>query len=400
MTFETVARVRWRGVALGAVVLAVAAAVAWWATRNESDPAAAAGHAHGAGAAGGTSGPVMLDSAQGARIGVSYAQAERGVIEQEIRSVGQVTYDETMVRTVSLKFDGWVERLFVNTTGQRVTAGEPLVAIFSQELLSSQNEYLAARRAAITGPSSAVADSARARLRVLGMTDSEIAAIEKAGTAMRLVTLMAPRTGVVVHRAVAVGTAVDPSTEIMTVADLSRVWALAEVSEPDIPGVHQGTKALLTFPGSGLAPFEAGVDFLYPTLTERTRTLRVRFSLAKQGDKLRPGLYGTALFRTESREALVVPRDAVIDTGESQHVYVMVHAEHFEPRRVILGARLDDRIEVQSGIAPGEEVVVSGVFLLDSESRLRASGGGSMGHAHGMPASKPAESPPSKHEGH
>ncbi|HRN53820.1 MAG TPA: efflux RND transporter periplasmic adaptor subunit, partial [Gemmatimonadaceae bacterium] len=241
MTFETVARVRWRGVALGAVVLAVAAGVAWWATRNTSDPAAAVGHAHGAGAAGaasGAAGPVMLDSAQAARIGVSYAQAERGVIEQEIRSVGQVTYDETLVRTVSLKFDGWVERLFVDFTGREVRAGEPLLTTYSPMLASAEEELVLAQRLLrdVEHADSATRDGAerllagaRARLRNWDVPAEEIARAEASGESRRALDIRAPYDGVVVEKLVFEGQRVMAGDPLLRLVDLRRVWVEAEV---------------------------------------------------------------------------------------------------------------------------------------------------------------------------
>ena len=178
------------------------------------------------------------------------------------------------------------------------------------------------------------------------MTDGEIAAIEKSGQPRRLVTVTAPRAGVVLHRGIAAGTAVDPSTELVTVADLSRVWVLAELSEGDIPSVTVGTPALLEFPASGREPFEAEVEFLSPTLSERTRTLRVRFAVANPGGALRPGLYGSATFRVEPRGVLTVSRDAIVDTGVTQHVFVVVGEGTFAPRPVKLGAHFGDRVEI------------------------------------------------------
>jgi Cu(I)/Ag(I) efflux system membrane fusion protein len=262
-----------------------------------------------------------------------------------------------------------------------VRAGQPLARIFSQELLSSQTEYLAARKAtAASGIASAVIQSGRTRLTVLGMTPVEIDAIEQRGEPMRLVTVFAPRSGVVVNRGVTVGTSVDPATTLLTIADLSRVWIIAEVPEASIPLVRAGTTAQLDFPASGRPPFTARVDFAYPTLTERTRTLRVRLSAANPGGGLRPGLYGTAAFEITGVPAITVPRDAVVDTGLQQHVFVAT-GDRFEPRPVTVGMQLPDRVEIRTGLAEGEQIVSAGVFLLDSESRLRATGGDG-GHAH------------------
>ncbi len=343
--------------------------------------------------------PVHLEPAKLEALDIRVEEATVGTVADPIRAVATVVPDESRVSHVHTRVAGWIEKLYINTTGQKVKAGEPLAGIFSQELFASQVELLSAIKAAQGGPASVVASSARARLKVLGMTDAGIAALEKRGTPNRLVTIVAPRSGVVLRRGVAVGTAVDPSTEIVTVADLSQVWVLAEVPESDASAIREGTPAMLDFTASGKQPFEAKVEFVYPTLTERTRTLRVRFSISNPEMSLRPGLYGTAEFRIEPRRTLTVSRDAVVDTGVQQHVFVVTGPGHFEPREVRLGARLADRVEIRDGLAEGERVVSSGVFLIDSESRLRASGGGT-GHAgHGsMPAPGPEES--TGHEGH
>jgi membrane fusion protein, copper/silver efflux system len=348
---------------------------------------------------------IEVEEDKAAAIGLKTAHAMREVIAFPVRAVATVVPDETRVSHIHTRVSGWVERLFINTTGERVKAGQPLAAIFSQELMASQSEYLAAKKAAASGPPSAVAESARERLKVLGMTDAELEAIEKSGTPRRLVTLTAPRSGIVLRRAIAVGTAVDPSTELMTIADLSRVWVIAEVPEAEIPNVATGTMAALDLPASGQSNLRAPVDFVYPTLSERTRTLRVRFTLPNANGSLRPGIYGSAIFETKPRDALVVPRDAVVDTGETQHVFVAEHPGHYVPRRVRLGIRLEDRVEIREGLNEHEQVVVSGVFLLDSESRLRASGGRGTGHSHGehgastaAPASAPSGQ--NQHQGH
>lgn len=343
--------------------------------------------------------PVELDPARLSAIGVVVEQVRKESIGRPLRAVASVAVDESRVSHVHTRVSGWIEQLYINTTGQSVRAGQALAGIFSQELLSSQNEYLAVRRGAGSSPPSAVLGGARARLKVLGMTDAEIRAIEDTGEARRLVTVSAPRAGVVLHRGISVGTAVDPSTELATIADLSRVWVLAEVPEADIPLVKKDSTARLELPASGMPPFDAKVEFLYPTLSERTRTLRVRFVVDNAHGGLRPGVYGTAEFHSSPREALTVPRDAVVDTGGTQHVFVVEAEGRFVPRLVTLGSRIDDRIEVRDGLGEGEPIVASGVFLIDSESRLRASGGGT-GHAHGSPSTSASPSPSSGHAGH
>ena len=340
---------------------------------------------------------VPVDAGVTGSLDIRVETVGRESLTQTVRAVATIVPDEARISHIHTRVAGWIEHLDVNTTGEMVREGEPLAHIFSQELLSSQTEYLAARRnAAASGITSAVVASGRTRLGVLGMTPTEIDAIEQSGEPRRLVTVVAPRSGVVVNRGVTVGTSIDPSTTLLTIADLSRVWVLAEVPEASIPFVRVGTDAQLDFPASGRPPFRARVDFVYPTLTERTRTLRVRLSAANPSGVLRPGLYGTAAFESAGQNVITVPRDAVVDTGLQQHVFVAA-GDRFEPRTVTVGVQLADRVEIRDGLREGEQIVAAGVFLLDSESRLRATGGAG-GHSHGTPA--PNEHAPDPHAAH
>jgi Cu(I)/Ag(I) efflux system membrane fusion protein len=345
---------------------------------------------------------VPIEASVARSLDVRLETVGRQSLTENVRAVATIVPDESRISHVHTRVSGWIEHLHVNTTGEIVRAGQPLAQIFSQELLSSQTEYLAARRnAAASGITSAVLASGRTRLGVLGMTPAEIDAIEASGEPKRLVTVVASRSGVVVNRGVTAGTSVDPSTTLLTIADLSRVWVLAEVPESSIPSVRVGTPAELDFPASGRPPFTARVDFVYPTLTERTRTLRVRLSAANPGGTLRPGLYGTAAFESAGQNVMTVPRDAVVDTGTQQHVFVAV-GDRFEPRSVTVGMQLADRVEIRAGLKEGEQIVAAGVFLLDSESRLRATGG-TGGHNHGTPSGDqqaPAKPGIDPHAGH
>jgi Cu(I)/Ag(I) efflux system membrane fusion protein len=328
---------------------------------------------------------VALETAQFERLGVRVAAARLEPIADVARHPATIAPDESRISHVHARVSGWIEELFVNTTGESVRAGQPIAAVFSQDLFASQTEYLAALRQSRQIPGSAVPAAARTRLAVLGMSEQEIVALERAGTAQRLVTVAAPQNGIVLRRGVSVGTAIDPATELATIADLSQVWVLAEVPEAPAARVAVGAMATLSFPTAGGMPFAASVDFVYPTLSERTRSVRVRFVVPNPAGVLRPGLYGTASFDAPGREALVIPREAVVETGEAQHVFVHSAPGTFEPRAVRLGARFADSVEVLEGLTAGEEVVSSGVFLIDSESKLRASssGAGHMGHGEG-----------------
>lgn len=339
--------------------------------------------------------PLSADNLQLEALGVRFERARIEPVAQAVRAVATVVTDEARISHVHTRYSGWLEQLYVNTTGQSVRAGQALAAVFSQDLYASQNEYLTLLRYAQSGLSSAALGAGRTRLELLGMSAGEIKEIERTGQARRLVTVVAPRSGVVLRRGVSLGTAIDPTTEIVTIADLSSVWVIAEIPEAQAAGITRGVTASLNFPASGRAAIPARVDFVYPTLTERSRTMRVRFVEQNADGRLRPGLYGTAEFAASRREALTVSRDAVVDTGEAQHVYVRTLAALIEPRTVKLGIRLAERIEVTQGLSKDDEVVTAGVFLIDSESRLRASGAAPSHSGHSSkPSSSPAVAPP------
>ena len=329
--------------------------------------------------------PIELPKQQMDMLGVRFEPVEVRPIDNPIRAVATVVADESRITHVHARIAGWLEELHVSTTGQTVRAGQPLAAIYSQELYSSQQEYLSALSRASSGPTSAVLNAARTRLELLGVDRAQIERLEQTRQAQRLVTITAPRSGIVLNRGVSAGTSVDPSTELVTLADLSQVWVIAEVAEGEAAQLRVGSSATLSFPMAQREPLSAKVEFIYPTLTERTRTVRVRLPVDNKAGLLLPGMYGSAEFKSAAREALTVARDAVVDTGNSQHVFVHTAENLIEPRTVKIGARLSDRIEVVEGLATGDHVVTAGVFLIDSESRLRASG--TTGHAgHGAPA--------------
>jgi Cu(I)/Ag(I) efflux system membrane fusion protein len=364
-------------------------------TTAATAPATDSGSTHGRA-------PIDVTASTVEQLGIRLDTVARESLTQAVRAVATVVPDESRISHVHTRVSGWVEHLDVNTTGEMVRAGQPLAHIFSQELFSSQTEYLAIRKAtSASGITSVVVAGGRTRLGVLGMTPADIDAIEQSGEPKRLFTVAAPQSGVVVNRGVTVGTSVDPSTTLLTIADLSRVWILAEVPEANIAAVTIGTSALLDFPASGRAPFGARIDFIYPTLSERTRTLRVRLSAANGNGALRPGLYGTVSFESAGPAVITVPRDAVVDTGEQQHVFVAT-GDRFEPRTVTLGVQLADRVEIRTGLTEGERIVAAGVFLLDSESRLRATGGGGGHSGHGSAATPktPAWPVTDPHAGH
>jgi Cu(I)/Ag(I) efflux system membrane fusion protein len=338
---------------------------------------------------------VQLPAQQISTLGLQFEPVAEHTIDDPIRAVATVVVDESSITHIHTRVAGWLEKLYVNSNGQPVRAGEPLAAVFSQELYSSQEEFLTAVKRARDGQSSAMLSAARARLQTLGMRDAEINEVERSGKSRRLVTITAPINGIVINRAVSAGTAIDPATELMTIADLSRIWIVAEVNAGDAALVRTGATARVNFPTSRREPLTAKVDYIYPMLSEKTRTVRVRLAVPNGNGALRPGLYGEVSFPTVPRQALTVARDSIIDTGKAQHVFVHTADDVLQPREVSLGARIGDRVEILGGLTAGEHVVTTGVFLVDSESRLRASSGASIHAGHGQTTRTADERAPS-----
>lgn len=355
--------------------------------------------------------PVQVDISKLQSLGILTEKVRVDTIAEQIRAVATAVPDESRISHIHTRVSGWMEKLYINKTGQQVKTGSKLAGIFSQELYASQMEYLAALKASRSGPQSVVIESASTRLKVLGMTDAQILELKKRGVATRLTTIIAPRNGVVLDLYVFTGMAVDPSMVLMTIADLSRIWILAEIPGSEKFDISIGTPVTIHIAFPAIEPIESIVNFIYPALTEGTRTIRVRMIIENPGNLLKPGLYGTAEFKVRPRKSLTVPRDAVVDEGERQYVFVLTAPGTFEPRSVKLGTQLQDRVEVIEGIYEGDLIVSSGVFLIDSESRLRASGnvgGGHGGHTEGMQDTSKQKNRPKKqqpssgggHQGH
>lgn len=401
MTIDTRRAMPGRGIVLAVVVLGAASAVAWHASRDGASATADAGHVHGLPAAGATAQPVMVDSARAARIGVTYATVERGPLTVELRTVGQVTYDETRVRTVSLKFDGWVERLAVAYTGQAVRRGDLLLTTYAPMLVSAGQELVLALQLQrdVAGADSgtirraeSLTQAARERLRNWDVPASEIDRIERDGTPLRVLEIRAPFSGVIVEKNVFEGQRVMPGEALYRIADLSRVWVDGEVFERDLPLIRAGQVVHVALEGLNDDPREGRVVFVHPTVDPATRTTRVRVELDNADGRLRPGMYATLRVRTVSRaDAIHIPRSAVLSTGQRDLVFIRRADGMLEPREITRGVATDSRIEVRSGLQVGEIVVASATFLIDAESNL----GAALAAMAGMeaPAAAPAEAP-------
>jgi Cu(I)/Ag(I) efflux system membrane fusion protein len=305
-------------------------------------------------------------------------------LEQEIRTVGTVDYDERAFTQVNLRVSGWIQEVFVNSVGRSVRKGEPLFTLYSPDLLATQDEYLLALKTKSLLAASPLADakdsaaalvaSARERLHLWDLTDEQIAAVERRGKAEPVLTVYAPSTGIVLKREALPGKYVEPGTTLYEVADLSHVWVHADIYESEMAAVKINQPASVTFASYPGETFRARVAYIYPSLNSEARTVRVRLELPNPGLRLKPGMYGTVTLRTDSAKTLVVPKEAVLDTGLRQLVYLDRGQGVYEPAPVKLGRKSQDRVEVLEGIKEGDRVVTSANFLLDAESKLASSG--------------------------
>ncbi|PLX39742.1 MAG: efflux RND transporter periplasmic adaptor subunit [Deltaproteobacteria bacterium] len=313
---------------------------------------------------------VSIDPVTQQNMGVRTAIAERNPLEMTLRTYGRVTYDVTKNTKVSPRFDGWVERLYVEYPGQKIKRGEQLFDIYSPELVGAQEEYLAALRG---GEESPLAIATKKKLLNLGVAEREITAIKKRGEVTRTITIRAPSAGVVLDTPLAEGAFVKKGQAVYSLADLSDLWVEATIYEQDIPWVREGQRALIDFPYLPGAPVEATVSFIYPYLRGKTRDVVARLEIDNGGGKLKPEMFGeVTLNSTLGYEGTTIPSEAVIRTGTRNIVFVTRGEGKFTPREVTLGHALSGgNVEVLQGIAPGEEVVTSGQFLLDSESNLK-----------------------------
>jgi Cu(I)/Ag(I) efflux system membrane fusion protein len=317
------------------------------------------------------------------KLGVRTAPVQRRPVDGVVRATGRVEVDERRVFAVTPKFEGYVERLYVNATGQPVARGEPLFDAYSPELLAAQREYAIAAQG-LTNLSGAdpatvagmrrLADSALARLRNWDVTDEEIARLAAGGEARRELGFRAPATGFVLEKKAVQGMRFMPGEMLYQIADLSNLWLVADVFEQDLGRVRVGSRARAAFEAYPGQSFDGRVTFVYPTLKADTRSAQVRIELANPGGRLKPAMYARVELQADAARAAVpaVPNSAVIDSGARQVVLVDRGDGRFEPRPVKLGRRGDEFTAVLDGVREGERVVVAANFLIDAESNLRA----------------------------
>ncbi len=320
---------------------------------------------------------VALEPAQAAAMGLTTAVVEERDFSRKVRTVGIVTVDETRTAHVHARVRGWIEGFHVQFVGKKVKKGEPLVSIYSQEVYAAQLELASLLKSPVRSPE--LLDAARKRFALWEVPHSVVAKVEQTGEPQRTFSVLSPRAGVVVAKQAFEGQFIDPAIELYTISDLSRVWVVADIYDADVANVRVGTTAKLTVEG-GAEPITAKVAFLNPTIDERTRTRKARFELSNVSAAVMPGAFVTVELDLALDRGIAVPESAVIRTGERAIVFV-VHGTHAEPREVKLGARVGDYFRVSEGLTVGDHVATGAQFLLDSESRLRATGGGGGGHA-------------------
>ncbi len=301
-------------------------------------------------------------------IGVKLATAELRDLSRAIRTTGRVAVDERRTAQVRTKFEGFIDTLYVNFTGQPVRRGEPLAAIYSPDLLATQNELILAERNR-SDLGRTLADAARTRLRLSDMSASDIDRVARSGKPMRDVILRSPVSGVVTAKNAVAGGRIMPSDTLYEVADLSHVWILADVYESELQAVRVGTPAQVL---AGGQPLAGRVTFIGPVVAAQTRTTTVRIELDNPTGLLKPDMYADVVLQSPAGTSVAVPDSAVMNTGTRSVVFVARAGGTFEPRQVTTGVKANGFYAIRSGVQPGERVVVDANFLVDSESRLKS----------------------------
>jgi RND family efflux transporter MFP subunit len=315
-------------------------------------------------------------------LGVRTTQVEEKVISRTLRTSGQVVQDETRIGHVHVKTPGWVESVFVDFVGQQVRKGQPLFTMYSPDLVATQEEYLIAKRGQqslgdspykdVAHNSQSLLESARQRLELWDLTEAQIRKLDETGQVNKTITVYSPESGFIIDRKAFPHTSVAPDTELYTIADLSHVWVTADVYESELPYVKVGqlaTVKLSYLPGK---TFTGRLAYNYPTLDPQTHTAKVRIDVPNQGLTLKPNMFADVELQINYGKHMVVPAEAVLNSGTTQTVFVVHEDGKFEPREVTIGPTVDGQTIIDFGLEKGETIVTSGNFLLDSESRMKS----------------------------
>jgi Cu(I)/Ag(I) efflux system membrane fusion protein len=349
--------------------------------------------------------PVDISSDRVQLIGMKTAPVTEQALAPSLRTVGIVTANEGAVVIVSSYTSGWIEELLVSQSGERVRKGQPLAKLYSPDLATAQLNYLNAIKWLRDQPNlnppqnpSTIESDARTRLALLGITDGDIQEIEAQRKPLRAINIRAPIDGYVGKRTAQAGLFVSPGQELFEIADLSTVWVVADVSESEIARLRMGQKATITLQALPGQAFVGRVSFIYPVVNPATRTVQVRVEVKNPGLRLRPGLFADVVLDVGAVHGLVIPSEALVETGDAQYAFVAQPGGRFEPRKVTVGVRAGDRVQILHGLSAGERVVTTANFLIDSESRLRAAIQGFGGGAEATAAPAPAGTPAPGHE--
>ena len=338
-------------------------------------------------------GTVQISPERQQLIGVRIGTVEKRPLQKVIRTNGRVEFDEKRLATISPKIGGWIEELYVDFTGAPVKKGAPLLTLYSPELVSTQEEYLAALRARqelaaspypeVAASGNALVESARRRLRLWDISEEQIRELEQTGQVRKSLTLYSPYGGIVLEKMAFKGMRVEPGMALYKLADLSVVWLIADIYEYELPLIRLGQQASINLSYLPGEAFTGKAVFIYPYLDAQTRTARVRFEFANPRGTLKPEMYAGVEITIRLGDKVAVPEGAIIDTGIRKVAIVEKGAGYFEPRDVKLGTKAGDYYEVLDGLKVGERVVTSANFLIDSESKLKEAVGGA-GHQHGQ----------------
>ena len=364
---------------------------------NKPDPAQESGGTESAREPGSVPGIVTISPERLQTIGVKYEQVARRPLEKLIRTVGRVAVDERRLAKVTVKFHGWIEKLFVSALGDHVKKGQRLFTIYSPDLVASQEEYLLALQGQkqlgrsefpeVAQGSKDLLEAAKRRFQLWDITEDHVRELEKTGKVMKTLPIHSPITGTVIKKEAIAGAHVDPGQELYTIADLSRVWILADIYEYELAFVKIGQKAAVTLSYDPSQVLTGQVGFIYPTLDPKTRTAKVRLELDNAGEKLKPDMYANVELRVDLGTRLAIPQEAIIESGQKQIVFLHLGGGKLEPRLIKTGLKTGAWSEVLTGLTEDQHLVTSANFLIDSESRLK-SVVESMG---GMPGMKMSE---------
>lgn len=324
---------------------------------------------------------VSIDPSRQQLIGLTTVEVKRGPVGGSWRTVGRVQVDPTGVRRINVKVSGYVERMFVDFVGKPVRRGQPLFSVYSPELLSAQDEYLLAvqtRQAlasggALAGNGEVLVRSARRKLELWDVPQSEIERLERTGQPAKTLTFRSPIAGVVTAKNVVEGSRITAGDAPYEITDLGEVWIMADAYETDLSQVKVGMSATLTLQAFPSRAFDGRVAFIDPLLDPKTRTAKVHVHFANPGHELKPEMFGEVVLQGAARVGLTIPADALIHTGTKDVVFIDLGEGKFQPREVQLGGKTGDQVEVVKGLEEGQKVVTRANFLVDSESRLRAS---------------------------